>query len=156
MRTSNGIYKKSFLGYNRRLYMNKLSLFQSQVAPDQKFGDLRIGWTVKVHQKLKEGEKAKNQIFEGIIIARKHGNEPGATITVRKMSGGIGIEKIIPLQLPSIEKIEVLRKSRVRRAKLYYLRSKTSKEIRKKIKQQEAHTKAEEIQATPTETPASQ
>ncbi|MDP2647846.1 MAG: 50S ribosomal protein L19 [Candidatus Yanofskybacteria bacterium] len=116
--------------------MNKLSLFQSQTAPDRKFGDLRVGWTIKIHQKLKEGEKAKNQTFEGIIIARKHGNEPGATITVRKMSGGIGVEKIIPLQLPSIERIEVLRKSRVRRAKLYYLRDKTSKEIRKKTKQE--------------------
>jgi large subunit ribosomal protein L19 len=116
--------------------MNKLSIFKSSFAPEQKFEDLRVGWTIKIHQKLKEKEKAKNQTFEGMIIAKKHGGELGGTITVRKMSGGIGVEKILPLNLPSIEKIEVLKKPRVSRAKLYFLREKSSKEIRKKTKQE--------------------
>ena len=113
-------------------------LFKAKYAPasEKKFEDLQVGWTVRIHQKLKEKDKAKNQQFEGMIIARKHGNEPGGTITVRKMSGGIGVEKVIPLRLPSIEKIEVIKRPRVRRAKLYYLRAKSSKEIRKKTKQE--------------------
>lgn len=114
--------------------MDKLSTYVSKFAPENRFGDLRVGWTVKVHQKLKEGDKAKNQTFEGLIIAKKHGSEAGATITVRKASGGYGIEKILPLRLPSIEKIDVLKKSRVRRTKLYYLREKSAKEIRRKTR----------------------
>jgi len=117
-----------------------LQVFKNKSSPANRFGDLRVGWTVKIHQKIKDGEKAKNQIFEGIIIAHQHGTEPGGTITVRKMSGGIGVEKILPLQLPSIEKIEVLKRAKVRRAKLYYLREKSSKEIRKKTKHLQAPT----------------
>lgn len=93
-----------------------------------------VGDTVKVYQKIKEGAKSRVQIFEGLIIARKHGAEPGATITVRKVSGGIGVEKIFPLHLPTIEKIDVVKKSKVRRAKLYYLRQKSAKETRRKLK----------------------
>jgi len=119
--------------------MDKVLQFKSALTPEKKFADLRVGWTVKIHQKLKEKDKAKSQTFEGMIIAKKHGNEPGGTITVRKISGGIGIEKIIPLALPSIEKIEVLKQPGVRRAKLYYLREKSSKEIRKKTKQEISH-----------------
>lgn len=114
--------------------MDTLSIFNQKHVPTNRFNDLRVGWTVRVHQKVKEGEKAKSQVFEGIIIARKHGNEPGGTITVRKASGGYGVEKTLPLRLPSIDKIEVVRKSRVRRAKLYYLKEKSAKEIRKKTK----------------------
>ena len=62
-------------------------------------------------------------MFEGIVIARKHGKEKGATITVRKVSGGIGVEKIFPLHLPTVTKIEPVKKAAIRRAKLYYLRS---------------------------------
>lgn len=116
--------------------MNKLSLFVAKHAPENRFGDLRVGWTVKVHQKVKEGEKAKSQTFEGIIIARKHGGEAGGTITVRKASGGYGVEKVLPLRLPTIEKITIIKKSRVRRAKLYYLRERSAKEIRKKTRQE--------------------
>ncbi len=123
--------------------MHTLSAFNAKHAATDRFNDLRVGWTVKIHQKVREGEKAKSQIFEGIIIARKHGNEPGATITVRKISGGIGVEKTLPLRLPSIEKIEVVRKSMVSRAKLYYLREKTAKEIRKKTRIEAAQTKTQ-------------
>lgn len=128
--------------------MDTLALFTQKHLPENRFGDLRVGWTVKVHQKVKEGEKAKSQVFEGIIIGAKHGGQAGATITVRKMSGGIGIEKVIPLRLPTVEKIEVVKKSRVRRAKLYYLREKSAKEIRKKTKQELPETSvAEEMPA---------
>lgn len=95
--------------------------------------DFRAGDMVVVHQKVKEGEKEKTEVFEGVVIARKHGQEPGATFTVRKISGGIGVEKIFPLHLPTIEKVEVLKKGRVRRAKLYYLR--TAKGKAAKIKE---------------------
>jgi large subunit ribosomal protein L19 len=124
--------------------MDKLSVFNAKHVPENRFSDLRVGWTVKVSQKVKEGEKAKNTSFEGIIIAKKHGGQSGATITVRKASGGYGVEKTIPLRLPTIEKIEVLKKGVVGRAKLYYLREKSAREIRKKTRLQavEAQTEA--------------
>ncbi|MDP3730969.1 MAG: 50S ribosomal protein L19 [bacterium] len=95
---------------------------------------VRVGDTVRVYQKIKEGAKFRTQAFEGLIIARKHGSEAGATITVRKASGDTAVERIFPLYLPTIEKIEVVKQSKVRRAKLYYLRGKTSKETRRKLK----------------------
>ena len=98
------------------------------------FATLKPGTTIRVHQKIKEGEKSRVQVFEGIIIARKHGAGPDATITVRKVSNGIGIERTYPLHLPTIEKFEVTKTSKVRRAKLYYLRTKTARETRKKTK----------------------
>ena len=116
--------------------MNKLQAFQQKHMPASKLKDLEPGWIVKIHQKIKEGDKTRTQAFEGMIIAKKHGNEAGGTITVRKVSDGIGVEKTFPIYLPSIEKVQVLKKPKVRRAKLYYLRDKTSREIRKKMKQQ--------------------
>ncbi len=98
------------------------------------FAGLRPGVTVRVHQKIKEGEKSRIQIFEGMIIARKHGSGPDATITVRKIAHGVGVERIYPLHTPTVEKFEVLKTAKVRRAKLYYLRDKTARETRKKIK----------------------
>ena len=103
--------------------------------PESKLRNLQVGWTVKIHQKIREGDKTRTQAFEGIIIAKKHGQEAGGTITVRKVSDGIGVEKIFPFYLPSIEKVQVLKKPSIRRAKLYYLRDKTSREIKKKMKQ---------------------
>ncbi|MFW0862668.1 MAG: 50S ribosomal protein L19 [Candidatus Komeilibacteria bacterium] len=101
---------------------------QSEVSKyDPKSLNLKPGLTVRVHQMIKEtnakGElKERVQIFEGRIIAMKHGLEPGATITVRKISEGIGVEKIFPLFSPNIEKIEIKKEAKVRRAKLYFLR----------------------------------
>jgi len=86
--------------------------------------EIRSGDVVRIYQKFKEGEKEKTSIFEGLVLARKHGKEVGATITVRKEIGGIGVEKIIPLHSPSVEKIEIIKREKVRRAKLYYLRKK--------------------------------
>jgi len=103
--------------------------------------DVQPGDTIKIYQKFKEtpkkGQEAKEktQIFEGIVIAKKHRNEVGATITVRKVIGGVGVERIFPLHLPSIEKIEITKRSRVRRAKLYYLRTAKGKRARLKRKE---------------------
>ncbi len=97
--------------------------------------NLQPGSIVKVWQKIKEGDKTRLQAFEGLVIARKHGNEPGATFTVRKMVGDIGVERIFPLHSPNIEKIETISSSKVRRAKLYFIREKAAKAIRKKMKQ---------------------
>jgi large subunit ribosomal protein L19 len=91
--------------------------------------EFRSGDTLKVHVRLKEGEKERIQIFEGLVVARKHGGV-SETFTVRKISGGIGVERIFPLHSPSIAKIEVSRRGRVRRAKLYYIRSLRGKAAR--------------------------
>ncbi|MEK7660236.1 MAG: 50S ribosomal protein L19 [Patescibacteria group bacterium] len=97
--------------------------------------DIRAGDVVRVHQKIKEGDKTRIQIFEGLVLARKHGTEAGATFTVRKVSGGVGVERIYPLHSPNIEKIEIVKRSaKIRRAKLYYIREKAAKEQRKKMK----------------------
>ncbi len=92
------------------------------------------GDTIRVLQKITEGGKERVQPFEGLVIARKHGQGISATVTVRKVSGGIGVERIFPVHSPTIQKIEVLKRSRVRRAKLYYIREKAAKEARKKMK----------------------
>ncbi len=92
------------------------------------------GDTVRVLQKIREGDKERIQPFEGLVIARKHGKGISATITVRKVSGGIGVERIFPIHSPTLQKIEVLKRSRVRRAKLYYIREKAAKEARRKMK----------------------
>jgi large subunit ribosomal protein L19 len=94
--------------------------------------DLRPGDTVKIYQKIKEGEKERIQVFEGLLIIRKHGKEMGSTITVRKVISGVGVEKIFPLNSPTLEKIEVLRRGQARRAKLYYLRKAKGRKARLK------------------------
>ena len=96
--------------------------------------DIRPGDTVKVWQKIQEKGKTRLQAFEGLILARKHGTEAGATFTVRKVIDSVGVEKIFPLYTPMIDKIEVLRRSKVRRAKLYFVREKAAKEIRRQMR----------------------
>ncbi|MFC1599117.1 50S ribosomal protein L19 [Patescibacteria group bacterium] len=90
--------------------------------------EVKPGMVVRVHQKIKDvtakgEEKERIQVYEGLVLGRKHGSEPGATITVRKVSEGIGVEKIFPLNSPLIEKVELVDKKVVRRAKLYYTRT---------------------------------
>jgi len=91
------------------------------------------GDTVRVFQKIKDKDKEKIQIFEGMVIAKKHNKELGATITVRKVISGIAVEKIFPINSPLIAKIEVTKSRKVRRAKLYYLRSAKGKKAKLKI-----------------------
>ena len=87
---------------------------------------VEVGDTVRVHVKVKEGARERIQVFEGIVIAKKHGGIE-ETITVRRMSYGVGVEKVFPVHAPSVEKIEVVRHGKVRRAKLYYLRNRVGK-----------------------------
>ena len=110
----------------------------SSMADAAFYPDVKTGTLVRVHQKIREmtpkgEEKERVQIFEGMVIGRRHGSEAGATITVRKVSDGIGVEKIFPLRMPSITKIEVKKTYRVRRAKLNYLR--TSKKRLREVHQ---------------------
>ena len=113
--------------------MDTIDKFDSQIVKKD-MPSLRPGLTLKVHQKIKDGNKTRTQIFEGIVIAQKHGEGMNGTVTVRKISGGIGVERTFPLHLPTIEKIEVVKASKVRRSKLYYLRHKTARETRRKTK----------------------
>lgn len=96
--------------------------------------EFRAGDTIRVHQKVKEGDKERLNIFEGIVMAKKHGKGITATFTVRKVVDGIGVERVYPIHSPTIAKIEVVRTGHVRRAKLYYIREKAAREVRKKMK----------------------
>jgi large subunit ribosomal protein L19 len=119
----------------------KVELFNKQQLKTDLL-DIRPGDTVRVHQIIKEPSKKSGkeikeriQVFEGIVIARKHGKGISATITVRKVISGIGVEKIFPLHSPSIAKIEVIKRGKVRRAKLYYLRTAKGRKARLKNKE---------------------
>ena len=98
--------------------------------------DLRSGDTVRVWQKIVEKGKTRSAAFEGLVLARKHGKEAGATFTVRRMASGVGVEKIFPLYSPVIDKIEVIKRSKIRRAKLYHIREKAAKEINRQMRNQ--------------------
>ena len=100
--------------------------------------DIQPGDIVRVHETIKEKnakgeEKQRVQVFEGIVLAHKHGNEVGATITVRKESGGVGVEKIFPIHLPTITKIEIKKQAQVRQAKLGFLKD-PKKKYKKRLK----------------------
>jgi large subunit ribosomal protein L19 len=100
----------------------------------KKMPAINPGDTVKVHQKIKEGDKERIQIFEGVVIAAKHGKGMSGTITVRKVVEQVGVERIFPIHSPSLEKIEVVKSGKVRRAKLYYLRTAKGKKAKLKKK----------------------
>ena len=106
--------------------LNKETL-SNEVAPVQ------IGDTVRVHVKVKEGSRERIQIFEGTVIAKKHGGIE-ETITVRRISYGVGVERVFPMNSPFVEKVEVVRRGKVRRAKLFYLRSRTGKAAKVKAR----------------------
>lgn len=125
--------------------------------------DMRAGDTVRVFVKIKEEGKDKKvkirlQAFEGLVLSRKHGAEPGATFTVRKVTGGIGVERTFPLYSPIIDRIEIVRRAKARRSKLYYIREKVAREIRRKMRmerlsqavtpEEEEEILAEELQAS--------
>ena len=119
--------------------------------------DIRPGDTIRVYQKIREkkdqdspsAKQEKAQTFEGLVIARKHGKGISATITVRKAISGIGVEKIIPLHSPLVEKIEILKRGKARRAKLYYLREAKGRKAKlKKREKGETTTKDNEIEST--------
>ncbi len=108
--------------------MNRLQRLE-QTFPTNPVPVFEIGDTVRVHVKVIEGEKERVQVFEGVVIARK-GKRISETFTVRKISYGVGVERIFPVNSPNIAKIDVIRKGKVRRAKLYYLRDKKGKQAK--------------------------
>lgn len=110
------------------------ALEEENRAAAANYPDFKAGDTVNVHVKIKEGNKERIQQFQGTVIQRRHPNSNGETFTVRKVSNGIGIERIFPLLSPNIEKIDVIRKGKVRRARLYYLRGRQGKAARIKEK----------------------
>ncbi len=112
----------------------KLDIFnKNQIKQD--IPDIRSGDIVRVHQKVKEKDKERIQVFEGLVIAKKHGKGPNGTFTVRKISSDVGVERIFPFHCPTIEKIELVKRSKVRRAKLYYMRERRGKKARMKTKE---------------------
>ena len=102
------------------------------MAKRQKLG-LKAGMTVRVWQKIQEKGKTRLQAYEGLIIACKHGKEAGATFTVRRVASGVGMEKIFPLYSPNIDKVEILKEAKTRRSKLYFIRDKAAREIRRRM-----------------------
>lgn len=97
--------------------------------------DFSSGDVVRVWNKIKENDgKTRLQAFEGMVLARKHGVETGATFTVRRVASGVGVERVFPLFSVMIDKIEIVRRSRTRRSKLYYVRDKAIRDVRRKLK----------------------
>ncbi len=109
----------------------------------KKLPDLKAGDIVRVYRKIKEGEKERTQVFEGIIIAIKGKQSSSPIITVRKISFGVGVELILPIYSPQVEKIELVKRAKVKRSKLYYIREKSAKSMRMKYEELSEFTKEE-------------
>jgi large subunit ribosomal protein L19 len=118
--------------------VNPMEITKKQFTPviqeDRKKLDFKAGDTVRVWSKILEKGKTRLQAFEGLVLCRKHGTESGATFTIRKVASGVGVERIFPLYSPNVDKIEVIRKSKTRRSKLYFIRTKAVKEVKKRLK----------------------
>ncbi|KKP97384.1 MAG: 50S ribosomal protein L19 [Parcubacteria group bacterium GW2011_GWD2_38_12] len=102
--------------------MNKLDIFNKTQQLNLGKFNFKVGDTVKVHQKVKDGDKDRIQIFEGLVIAKKHGDKPDATFTVRKISLGIGVERVFPAHSPLVANVEIVKSAKVSRSKLYFVR----------------------------------
>ncbi|MCI0532670.1 50S ribosomal protein L19 [bacterium] len=131
--------------------------FKPVFLAERKNLSFRAGDTVRVFIKIQEKGKMRLQSFEGLVLSRNHGTEPGATFTVQKTASGVLVEKIFPLYSPVIDRIEPVRQAKTRRSKLYYIRTKTAKEIRRKMKKarfeekQKTFGKAEKVEEAETE-----
>ncbi|MFA5776941.1 MAG: 50S ribosomal protein L19 [Parcubacteria group bacterium] len=121
----------------------KITEFNS-TQRERKIPDLRSGDIVKITRKIKEGEKETSQVFEGIIIAIKGKQSSSPTMTVRKVSHGVGTELILPIFSPGISKIVLVKRAKVRRAKLYYIREKSTKSLKLKYKNLSEFAKIDE------------
>jgi len=126
--------------------------FTPVAQEDRKNIDFKAGDTVRVFVKILEKGKIRLQAFEGLVLCRKHGTESGATFTVRKVASGVGVERIFPLYSPNIDKIEILKKSKTRRSKLYFIRTKAVKEVKKRLKSITLSAKTEKKLAEAEET----
>ncbi len=139
------------------LFIMSLHVISPVNVEHRKKLDIRPGDTIRVWQKIEEEKgKSRLQAFEGLVLARKHGREAGGTFTVRKVIDGVGVERIFPLYSPVIDEIEMVRRSKVRRAKLYFIRRKAAKEIRHQMRRimnakYEEETVAAPVAETPTE-----
>lgn len=118
--------------------------------------DIRSGDTIRVWQKIQEKGKTRLQAFEGLVIAVKHGKEAGSTFTVRKVASGVGVEKIFPLFSPMIDSVETIKRAKVRRAKLYHIRDKAAKEIRRQMRNTRSVKETEEVAEEETTEAASE
>jgi large subunit ribosomal protein L19 len=116
-------------------YMESSMTFTTVDVDARKALAFNSGDSVRVWSKIEDKGKYRLQAFEGIVLARKHGTSPSATFTVRKVSNGVGVERVFPLYSPMVDKIEITKKTKTRRSKLYYIRDKAVKEIRRKMKQ---------------------
>jgi large subunit ribosomal protein L19 len=140
--------------------MNSKLIEFNKAQKAKKAPEFQAGDVVKVHRKIKEGGKERIQLFEGIVIAVKGKQSSSPMITVRKVSGGVGVELILPVYSNNIEKIEIVKRAKVRRGKLYYLRGVTAKKSRMKYKElsefitKEEQAPAEEVAAENVETAA--
>jgi len=126
--------------------LNGVAISPVNMADRQQLG-IKAGDTVRVHQKIQDKGKTRIQVFEGLVLARKHGDEPGATFTVRKVASGVGVEKIFPLYSPLIDKIEIVKRAKVRRSKLYYIREKVNREIKRQMRRMSIVSLATESEA---------
>lgn len=143
--------------------MNNILQDIQKLAMKKRVPSIEPGMTVRIHQKIKEGDKQRIQIFEGLVIKINSGFGADKSITVRKVVDGIGVEKVYPVYSPNIEKIEIKKKSKVRRAKLYYMRDRSGKsarlkesfvsdkEVEESIEELAAQTKTEEAEEGQTE-----
>lgn len=125
--------------FKRKQVMNLLQYVESQLITKSVHPEFKGGDTVTVHYKIKEGEKERVQMFTGVVLQRR-GHGPVESFTVRKMSNGVGVERIFPVNSPYIEKIEIKKKGVVRRARIFYLRELTGKKARIQEKIQVAET----------------
>lgn len=134
----------------------KLETFNKSIMKEN-LPDIRPGDVIQVHQKIKEGDKERIQVFEGLVLAARHGRGIDAMITVRKVAQGVGVERIFPIHSPAIDKIEVVKRGKVKRAKLYYLRSAKGKKAKLKYKDfavavaEEPAPSAPQTEASPAE-----
>jgi large subunit ribosomal protein L19 len=135
--------------------MEKVQKFNAKVRKSLERPDLKAGDIVKIHRKIKEGEKERIQVFEGIVIGIKGKQSSSPTATIRRVSFGTGVEITVPLHSPAISKIEVVKRAKVRQAKLYYLRNKgirisklKTKELAKFVTEEKAEEPKIEVEAT--------
>lgn len=128
--------------------LNKIKLTPVDMDSRKKL-DFKAGDTVRVWSKIPEEKgKWRLQAFEGMVLARKHGTEIGATFTVRRVASGVGVERIFPLYSPMIDKIEITKRARARRSKLYYVRTKAVKDVKRRMRSVTTVADKEEVTET--------
>jgi len=129
--------------------MKKLQDYNQRVRSSRKIPELRAGDIVKIHRKIKEGEKERTQVFEGLVIAIKGKQSSSPMVTARKVSFGVGVEITVPVLSPTVEKVEVVKRAKIRKAKPYYLRRKDFKFSKLKMKELDQFVVEEPAQITP-------